>query len=67
MGLPETLVVRRKDILEHLGISRRRFYQLIEMGHLTPRFLGDGSGKPLYLRNEVLRVEETLRKEIGER
>ena len=65
MALPETTVVRRKDILNHLGITRRRFYELIEQGLIRPHQLRDQHGKPcgnpMYLREDVERFEATLK------
>lgn len=68
MALPETVIVRRKDILEHLGISKQRFYSLIEQGHLRPNQLktvrGKVTTKPMYLRDDVLKVEQMLKGEM---
>lgn len=68
MALPETVVVRRKDILEHLGISKKRFYALIEQGHIRPNWMkkvrGKPTMKPVYLRDDVMRVEQMLKGEI---
>jgi hypothetical protein len=65
MALPETVVVRRKDVLEHLGVSTRKFYELVKAGAIPARRLkdkrGKPRGKPLYLRSDVLRFEETLK------
>jgi len=65
MALPETIVVRRKDIMDHLGISRRKFYDLIKCGHIRQNWMnkikGKPTGNPVYLREDVLKVEELLR------
>jgi hypothetical protein len=67
MALPETIVVRRKDIMEHLGISKRRFYALIEQGLIRQNFMRmpttrkKPSGHPLYLREDVLKIEQMLK------
>jgi len=65
MALPETVVVRRKDVLEHLGISTSRFYEMTKAGLIQPRRLktarGRPYGKPYYLRDDVVKCEQTLR------
>lgn len=67
MALPETVIVRRKDILEHLGISKRRFYSLVELGHIRQNWMkkvrGKQAMKPVYLRDDVLKVEQMLKGE----
>jgi hypothetical protein len=65
MALPETIVVRRKDILEHFGISTTRFYELTKAGLIRPHRLktamGRPYGQPYYLRDDVVKCEQTLR------
>ena len=65
MALPETVVVRRKDILDHLGISKRKFYDLIRDGHIRQNWMnkikGRPCGNPVYLREDVLKVEQLLK------
>jgi len=67
MALPETTVVRRKDILAHLGITVDRFYELVGHGHITAHRLKDKRGRPrgqpIYLREDVLKFEQTLKGE----
>jgi hypothetical protein len=65
MALPDTIVVRRKDILEHFGISTSRFYELVKSGLIRPRRLktlrGKPYGQPYYLRDDVVKCEQTLK------
>jgi hypothetical protein len=65
MALPETVVVRRKDIMEHLGIGKDRFYALIKVGHIrqiwTDKRAKRPGAKPMYLREDVLKVEKLLK------
>lgn len=65
MALPETIVVRRKDILEHLGISKKRFYALIRLGHIRQIWTDSKrkkiGGKPMYLREDILMVEQMMK------
>jgi hypothetical protein len=67
MALPETIVVRRKDVMEHLGISKWQFYSLIKDGLIRQNWLRQkGSlkktaGHPVYLREDVLKVEQMLK------
>ena len=67
MALPETVVVRRKDILEHLGISRWKFAAFIKAGHFRQigmeKKLGKIVNRPMYLRDDVLKVEQMLKGE----
>lgn len=69
MALPETTVVRRKDILAHLGITIPRFYELVGHGHIPAHRLKDKRGRPcgqpLYLREDVLKFERTLKGETA--
>ncbi len=67
MALPETVVVRRKDILEHLGISVCKFRSLIKMGHIRQNGMEKRRGKiitkPMYLREDVMKLEQMLKGE----
>lgn len=65
MALPETIVVRRKDILDHLGISKERFYALIKIGHIRQIWTDSNrkkeNSRPMYLREDVLKVEQMMK------
>ena len=59
MTLPDTVLVRRKDVMAFLGISRDQFRAMVESGSITPRWLrfdrkGRPQGRPMYSRKEVL-------------
>lgn len=61
MTLPDTVLVRRKDVMAFLGISRDQFRAMVESGSITPRWLrfdrrGRPQGRPMYSRKEVLRM-----------
>jgi len=63
----EGLLIRRKEALAILGITRHTFYELVDAGLITPRVVrlksGRTVGKPLYVRTEVEAVVERLKLE----
>jgi len=65
MTLPDTVLVRRKDVMTFLGVTRDQFRGMVEAGTLTPRFLrkdrrGRPAGRPMYSRAEVVEVGRSL-------
>ena len=55
MGIPETTFVRRKEIFQWLGITKRDLYRVVEAGLIHPVKL-PGSKYRKYLTKEILRV-----------
>jgi hypothetical protein len=65
MTLPDTVLVRRKDVMSYLGVSRDQFRGMVQSGLLTPRFLrknrrGKPAGRPMYSKLEVQAVERGI-------
>lgn len=58
MTLPDAVLVRRKDVMTYLGITRDQFRGMVQSGTLTPKFLrknrkGKPAGRPMYSRRQV--------------
>lgn len=58
MGLPETIFVRRKDILVAFGLSEYEFRQVIHAGLIHPVRIGKKRNivRGKYLRAEIEKV-----------
>lgn len=65
--MPDCLLVRRKDVMAFLGISRHQFQNLVDAGTIRPKFLrhdkrGRPKGHPMYSRVDVLQLVESIGK-----
>ena len=60
LELPETVFVRRKDVMEVYGLSKHDMQCLVEAGLLNPFHARRRKGRPVghgkYRRSEVVRV-----------
>jgi hypothetical protein len=64
MTLPDTPLIRRKEAIGHLGISRYRFECLVDEGMIRAARLQDRKGRPrgyaMYRREDIIRARATL-------
>lgn len=67
--MPDTVLVRRKDVMTYLGVSAEQFRGMVQSGTLTPCFLrkhlkgklkGKPAGRPMYSKSEVQAVERGI-------